>query len=242
MRARRSATINWSIEATRLARATSMGPSEALGLIADFRDWKVRRTLGSALDAREPWIATPALRVLRALVHAGEMVVEWGAGGSTLYFLDSGCCVTTVEHSQDWQERVRADVSPETLCRWTPILIRPEDRTNEVPWDPSDWTTGATSESTDVSYYRYATAPAPSRDVTIVLIDGRARPTCLVYADAAFPNAVILLDQSERAHYQAAMSEVSRTRGRPRHYAGSVRGLNHLSRTSLWTARNGRKL
>ncbi len=63
----------------------------------------LRRTpLGRAL----PWISWPCIYFLNKLDLENRRVFEYGGGGSTLYFLNRGCHVSTVENSAAWAGRI----------------------------------------------------------------------------------------------------------------------------------------
>jgi len=77
---------------------------------------------------RLPWISWPAIRFLRDSLGKGDVVLEWGAGGSTLFFLDIGCHVTTVESSAEWLDKARASISGDAMNRWNPVLVSGRDQ------------------------------------------------------------------------------------------------------------------
>ena len=228
----------WLKSACDLRRQAELTPREWVVLLRDFPAWRDCRSSSSAMDARLPWVTSPAIRRLRELVREGDRAVEWGAGGSTLFLLDNGMHVTTVEHDQDWLELTRTRLSQQAARRWNPVLAVPTARDPNQAWDPSDWRMAHSSDSDAHDFTNYCQAPDPDPDVTLVLIDGRSRPRCLAFASDAFPRAVLVLDQTERAHYAPAMRYASGVRGRPRHYPGSIRGCDHLSRTSVWPPRS----
>ncbi|MBE2286889.1 MAG: hypothetical protein IAE77_25760 [Prosthecobacter sp.] len=60
------------------------------------------------LDRRIPWLTWGAVDHLGKVVRPGMRVLEWGGGGSTLYFLDRGCRVTTIETDSGWAEGLRS--------------------------------------------------------------------------------------------------------------------------------------
>ena len=89
---------------------------------ADACRWLVylRKT---AIDLRLPWLAWPAIRFLRQVLSPNDAVLEWGAGGSTLFFLDLGCRVYTIESSEEWVSRVGGAISKDMRRRWPPMLM-----------------------------------------------------------------------------------------------------------------------
>src|SRR5690349_2021493 len=59
-----------------------------------------RRT---ALQRGLPWMSWRAIDFLQAHITPGLCVFEWGGGGSTVFFAEHGCHVTTVESSEVWR-------------------------------------------------------------------------------------------------------------------------------------------
>ncbi|MEQ1747871.1 MAG: hypothetical protein ABL974_00505 [Prosthecobacter sp.] len=59
------------------------------------------------LELRIPWLTWGAIEHLGQIVSPGMKVFEWGGGGSTLFFLDHGCRVTTLETSTWWAEGLK---------------------------------------------------------------------------------------------------------------------------------------
>ena len=60
------------------------------------------------LDLRIPWLTWGAVEHLNKIVQPGMKVFEWGGGGSTLYFLDQGCHVTTLETDAGWANGLKS--------------------------------------------------------------------------------------------------------------------------------------
>jgi predicted O-methyltransferase YrrM len=68
-----------------------------------------------------PWIAWPCIDFMAAYLRPTHHVFEWGGGGSTLFFLNKGCRVTTVESSDDWVEQLEArvrELGGDARSRW----------------------------------------------------------------------------------------------------------------------------
>src|SRR5437588_6285028 len=58
------------------------------------------------IQAALPWLSWPCVDFLRRHVKPGLRVLEWGGGGSTIFFTAAGCEVTTIESNRVWQERI----------------------------------------------------------------------------------------------------------------------------------------
>ncbi len=80
---------------------------------------------------REPWLPYKATEYMDRLDLAwNKRVLEWGAGSSTLWFLDSGANLVSVENDASWLTSVslRLDLG---RVDWWPILILEKES-----WEP----------------------------------------------------------------------------------------------------------
>lgn len=68
--------------------------------------WENLLTAKEPIDAGLPWISWPSIDYLKGNVKSGSEVLEYGGGGSTIFFAGLGCKVTTVESSEVWVSRI----------------------------------------------------------------------------------------------------------------------------------------
>jgi hypothetical protein len=129
------------------------------------------------IQYRLPWLPWPCIRLIDKWLRPDHTVFEWGAGGSTIYFLDRGCKVTTVESSPEWITDVSQRLRDGSGSRWTPILAHEGDQ--------------------------YATAIRRFADADLVLIDGllQGRMECIAAVLRFASPRVIILDDSWRDEY-----------------------------------------
>ncbi len=157
----------------------------------------------SPISDRQPWITFQARRILRNAVKQGANVFEWGAGGSTLFFLDHGTRLITVEHNKKWMHIVKSQQHNPT--DWNLHLIEPEPciSANDDISDPLQFRSGS-PDMRNMSFRDYARQIEnyPDRCFDIILIDGRARPSCLMLAAKKVRlGGIIVLDNSNRPYY-----------------------------------------
>jgi len=62
----------------------------------------------SSLIYRKPWIVPHAIPYLESIIRPHHNVLEFGSGGSTLWFADHALAVESIEHSRVWRNRVAA--------------------------------------------------------------------------------------------------------------------------------------
>lgn len=82
--------------ATRAARAMFRGLRAPREGRLRARDLLFRNT---PIGLRVPWLSWPAIVELVRFLGPGMRVLEYGGGGSTLFLLERGCAVRTVELS-----------------------------------------------------------------------------------------------------------------------------------------------
>ncbi len=148
----------------------------------------------------------PAVEQLDEILTAESRVFEYGSGGSTVYFAQRAREVVSIEHEPSWHGRVQAELERRRLNNVRYELIEPAvdagfERGGIA--DPSAYV------SDDEQYagktfkaYAQAIRTFPDSYFDLVVVDGRARPSCILNArDKVRPGGVLLLDQSERPYY-----------------------------------------
>lgn len=177
--------------------------------IADFPKW-YRSTLSGDIDLakKSPWLSPMAIRCLRKLyLNHCDRLLEYGSGSSTFFALGLVKEVHSVEHSPEWYRVVKDTINLHDRKNWHGTLIEPEsDRENRFPeYHSSD------DSFKGKSFKSYANHAClfPDDYFDVSLIDGRARPACLLAA-APKTKHVIILDNSERDSYQGALADVSK--------------------------------
>jgi hypothetical protein len=185
----------------------------------------------------QPWIQFQARSLVTNWLPAGAQVLEFGAGGSTLYWLRNRARVVTIEHEASWAQLVRRRA--ESLGSLTGNL----DLRVVVPTKGASAAGPGTTyySSTDASFagmsfkeYAHAADDLAPSSVDLLVVDGRARHACLLQNLLKVkPGGVLLLDNSERPEYQDAIDAASAQGWRWQHFPGPFPYLRHFSRTSL---------
>ena len=207
----------------RQARERGIGSRPALML---YREWAASLAPGRTPVAdRRPWITFGAQRALEAAVGPGARVWEFGAGGSTAWLLDRGAEVTTVEYDGDWAAVVDEAVAAERRVAWTLEVARPEEDPASRRLDPSDPDAyvSASPAFLGFSFRAYARAIDRFSDgaFDVVMVAGRARPSCLRHALAKVARGgLLVLDRAERSWYQPALALADPGAWERRDYAG----------------------
>jgi hypothetical protein len=160
---------------------------------------------GNSISDELPWLNLPALQFLNHFVQPSHKVCEFGGGGSTLFFLKKTTEVVTIEDHADWFDTLQNLVREKNLKNWHGQFI-PSTHTNEAnrqPENPAHFKSGAKGlENRSFENYAKAIHHFPKNYFDIILVDGRARPSCIVESIPHLKsNGVLIVDNTERAYY-----------------------------------------
>jgi|688.fasta_scaffold10089_5 hypothetical protein len=160
----------------------------------------------SPLQDELPWMTYAAISWLDQFLRPEMSVFEWGSGGSSAFFAKRVRSVRSVEHDSAWFGSVVDALKTRGYANGEVYLVEP--------------VRGALSTSRYVSsspdyvgccFERYASFidSCPDESFDLVVVDGRARPGCIQHAlPKVKRGGFLLLDNSERAAYQAGCSVV----------------------------------
>lgn len=139
----------------------------------------------STMELRLPWLPFQLIDELAQTVRPGTKVFEYGGGGSTLWLLDRGAYVVTVEHDPGWAEHLRSSV---TSSRWT--LLEP-------------------GEANAYESYVSAIDIYDDDSFDVVVVDGRERARCVAAARTKVrPGGILIVDDADRERYQDAINSL----------------------------------
>lgn len=207
-----------------------------LDLIRSAPAWlaSFERPLELGVHAR-PWLTYGSIRALEKAVRRDWRVFEFGSGASTIFFGTRCDQVQSVEHDAEWCARVRSALQSLKIENVRLELVPPDDR-------PKAATFGSAfpgfEERTFQAYVR-AIEPTPDRSMDLVVVDGRARPACLAAAmPKVKPGGLLILDNSERAHYRGAIETVPSS-WRRRDFVGPAAQGEYFTTTTFWRAPDG---
>ncbi len=178
----------------------------------------------------QPWITFLALEWLAPRLRPDFSILEYGSGGSTVYYGSRCARVVTIEHDPAWAASVRAAPGfpePRVELRVVPPLV-----CAVVPRVPSDRFPDPRADFAD---YASAAEGFPDHSFNVVSVDGRARLACI---KASVPKlkggGYLLLDNSEREDYAAAANLLP---GWARHdFFGVGLICTQPWRTTIWQA------
>jgi len=176
--------------------------------LTHFNDWQRSLEKGnSPLNDEVPWITFESLKKLQSIVKPEFLVFEYGGGGSTLFLSKHVKNLTTVEHDDKWFKFVVDKMKALGRTNWTGSILPPEkvNTTNNDYSDPELFLSGDDNYK-GMSFEKYAKAidQFPDESFDLVMVDGRARPSCIKHAlPKVQKGGYLVIDNSERDYYLA---------------------------------------
>lgn len=165
--------------------------------------WLRSRKPGYLMATGTPWLTFDAIYYIKNKLPANARVFEYGSGASTLFWLNRGAQVISIEHDLVWFTHLRNHISRQSRLdlRFVPP-VKGNDSNLDIA-DPYDYASG------DIMYKEYSfkqyvcsIAAFPDEYFDIVLIDGRARPSCIAHSvHKVKPGGILILDNAERPYY-----------------------------------------
>lgn len=231
----------------RLCLKTNM--SSIFILLFYMPQWFIKNIKGKGtFYDRKPWLTFESIKFLNNNIKKEMTVFEYGTGGSTLYFLDKGCNVISVEHDPEYYKKV----SELANCpKWNGLLIEPTiidfhsydrettDKTNLNQGRELNSVTykskAKTYENMNFKEYVSSIDQYPDNHFDIILIDGRARNYCLRHSKNKLKKSgYIILDDAERKEYNQGKEEISNTKWKEFIFYGPRPYHKNFSETIIW--------
>ena len=160
----------------------------------------------NSVDDRSPWISFEAIEFLNKIVRPEMRVFEYGSGGSTMFWISRVREVVSVEHDLSWYTRMKKKLDQETIQHVKYILAEPAPDplfSSKSFENPGDFI------SSDPAYagrnfeqYAKSIDVFPENYFDIIIVDGRARPSCIQQGIPKLKkNGWLIVDNSEREYY-----------------------------------------
>lgn len=185
------------------------GKNLSVGVWRDFLSWvKSLESDRSPVDDRIPWVVYSAHRYLADAVKSGSRVFEYGMGGSTLFFLDKGCDVVSVDHDSSWEETVRRQI-PDG-AKWQGYVVAPQAIQEKSDQDESRCRSSFPGyEGLSFDDYIQVINSYPDKYFDVILVDGRSRCAAMRLAKSKLSSSgLLILDNAERPRYFEVIKEL----------------------------------
>jgi hypothetical protein len=193
----------------------------------------------SAIKDERPWLTFSALRFLEKILNSNMQVFEYGSGGSTLYFAKRCRHLISVEHDQEWACKVSDAMKKKRYENWTYHVIKPAESEVSARCDPANPRSyaSASSKYQHLSFKDYVRAvdDYPDGYFDIILIDGRARPSCLYHSvNKVKRGGYLILDNAERPHYAFIHKALGNYHWKGFNFYGPGPYIDYFWQTYIW--------
>lgn len=155
-----------------------------------------------------PWITLPCIDFLAGRINKNITIFEFGSGNSTLYFAQHVHKVMSVEHDNDWHQKISLHAPSNVEVFLCPLVY-------------------------DADYCRFANTLIDKFE--LIVVDGRDRVNCVKHSvDALSEDGCIILDDSERPQYQEAHEFLQKHHFRQIDFWGMAPGLSYKKCTTIF--------
>ena len=181
-----------------------------------------------------PWLTFSAIDFLEKNLVKSDKVFEYGTGGSTIFFAERVSKVVSVDHDPEWFQLAFKQLNKRNCINVKATCVEAENLLfDELP-EPDDYETCYSSTGLCLKKYVNSINEYPEQYFDLVVIDGRARPSCIKQAKSKIkPGKYLLLDNSERSHYQLAINHLLQGWNR-KIFNGPTPYLKWFTQTSVW--------
>jgi hypothetical protein len=191
------------------------------------------------LADNKPWIAFAAIEFLEKILHREMLVYEYGSGGSTLFFAQRVKEVISTEHDRAWYDQVVNKINTTDITNCKVRLFEPTVKGHIETANISDPNGYASDDERyrGMSFKEYASSidEFPDEYFDIILIDGRARPSCFKHSEKKLKKGgYLILDNAERSYYHFIHNTLKGKGWRKYDYYGLFPYQSHFSETCIW--------
>jgi predicted O-methyltransferase YrrM len=167
----------------------------------------------STMTDEMPWLTYEAIDFLNRYVRKTMRVFEFGGGGSSVYFAKHAGHVITVEHDARWFEAMCTAIERKGITNWDGNLVTAvEGGTGEIG-DPDAYLSGdEIFHGKNFKAYASFIDRYDDNSFDIIIVDGRARPSCTKHAIPKLKKGGwLIIDNSDREYYFTAFREILHT-------------------------------
>ena len=155
-----------------------------------------------------PWVTYSFIDFIRERISKEHTVFEFGSGNSTLFYSKLAGKVVSVEHDRDWFDKISSGKPANSEMIYCPLVAGGD-------------------------YCRMPLTADGKFDV--IIVDGRDRVNCCLQAmNALTDSGVIVLDDSEREFYQAAIIALKNEGFKQLDFSGISPGLFYRKSTTVF--------
>lgn len=168
--------------------------------------WKYKTSSKDILAHRIPWITFDAIDFLKKWLKKDMIVYEYGSGGSTLFISDYVQMIYSVEHDEEWFYKLKTEIEKEKNFKINYQLFKPvqiEVENSEDCSNPKSFLS-CIGQYKNFSFVDYVKSINKFEDnhFDLIIVDGRARPSCILHSiEKLKKGGILLVDNTDRAYY-----------------------------------------
>ncbi len=179
-----------------------------------YDSWKSSQSEGrSTMTDEVPWLTYEAIDFLNRFVNKSMRVFEFGGGGSSVYFANHAGLVVTVEHDTNWFRDMSAAIHKKGITNWNGNLVTAEEGGTGAIGDPDAYVSDDENfKGKNFKKYASFIDQFENESFDIIIVDGRARPSCTKHALPKLKKGGwLIIDNSDRDYYFIAFKEILST-------------------------------
>ncbi len=199
--------------------------------------WQHLKPGRNSVTDKMPWIAFGAIDFIKKAVRPDMNVFEYGSGGSTLFWAANVDKVVSVEHEKSWYTKMQNELELQKINNVEYILAEAEedaDYNTKSAANPDSYiSSGKMYTGKNFENYVKQIDRFPDSYFDIVVVDGRARPSCILQAlNKVKVNGYLIVDNTERAYYLKPF-RFDNNNWRTWNFYGPVPYDYHFSKTTI---------
>jgi hypothetical protein len=208
-----------------------------------FSRWKDSLQEGrSTMTDEIPWLTFEAIDLLDSFLKKEMNVFEYGGGGSTLFFAKRVHQIVTAEHHPEWFADIQKQFSIAGIKNWEGHLLAAEEgQVNGLSIaDPAAYVSDdAQYKGKHFRAYASCIDTFPDQHFDLILVDGRARPSCTAHALPKLKSGGwLVIDNTDRDYYLDAFRTILTSDfDVVLHNKGPAPYLTWFTQTSIWKKR-----
>jgi len=213
-------------------------PKTLYSILHYYKSWKSHLKKGrNSLDDHTPWIAFSAIDYLEKIVRRDMTVFEYGSGGSTIFWAAKAGSVISVEHDPDWFQKMNMYLNKQDQPNVENVLAEPEadpDFAGKDYKNPDDYISSDPAyKGKNFENYVKTIDRFPDRSFDIIVVDGRARPSCIQHSLPKLKkNGFLIIDNTERSYYTSPFT-FGKNSWKISNFAGPVPYMHDFSETTI---------
>lgn len=180
-----------------------------------FFQWrKYKLSEQNTLTFHIPWMCFSVIEFLTQWLKKEMIAFEYGSGGSTFFLSKRVQTVYSVEHDSLWFSEVQQILSKETKDRLYHQLVLPEEDFTEQrnSCNHPDLYLSCMGAYKGLRFQHYVQTidQYPDASFDLVIVDGRARPSCIKHAIPKIKKGgIMLVDNADREYYLQPFPELN---------------------------------